>query len=198
MLRNQACSCAAYIFQTKLWTIYHGLVVTWSLGLENIGVQYDSKQAIHKLQDPSAFSSFFPLVRAIIFLCERSWYTDFHWISRDTNKSADFLAKLAPTVSYSILYLDDPADEITPLLDRDKLGLHEVPGFSPLLYPFNPSPMEITRVACQPLETKTFYLSACFFWTYIYGCLIPGIGNANQAAVQHCIFHPVSPRPSNG
>ncbi|GMI99700.1 hypothetical protein HRI_003639300 [Hibiscus trionum] len=104
--------------QAELWGILIGLEVAWSLGIERLQIQTDSKQALNLLMSNS-ITPLLPLVRAINSFRRCAWYTELVWIPRSCNVVADAMSKISNSNYYQLqLYATVPR-EFQPLLQQD-------------------------------------------------------------------------------
>ncbi|KAK9030158.1 hypothetical protein V6N11_031589 [Hibiscus sabdariffa] len=104
---------------SELWAIYIGLQLAWSHGAEVLQIQSDSKQAIQLIQDFFKISKALPLIRAINEIRKQGWMTEFHWTSREGNKPADILVKMANISDYNTITFATPPVELLQVLAKD-------------------------------------------------------------------------------
>ncbi|KAK8575261.1 hypothetical protein V6N12_062937 [Hibiscus sabdariffa] len=108
-------------FQAELWSILVGLEVAWSMGVEQLHVQTDCKQASSLDLSDSEFS-FILIVRTIRSLCNCAWYSDLFWILQKCNMVVDALSKIITPQSYLLLLHDSAPTVVKSLLERDAHG----------------------------------------------------------------------------
>ncbi|XP_039065588.1 uncharacterized protein LOC120211034 [Hibiscus syriacus] len=110
------------VLKVELWSIYEGIVLARSLGIESLEVQKDCKQAVNLLEDKTMINSPISLVHSITALRKHTWSTRLSWIPRSANAVADKLAKMAPiTVTQTELYAAPPPS-LDSLLSADRRG----------------------------------------------------------------------------
>ncbi|KAK9032700.1 hypothetical protein V6N11_056958 [Hibiscus sabdariffa] len=107
---------------TELWSVFVGLQVARSSGVDRLIVQSDRSHAIKLLLNFPQHGHRMPLVRAIGLLRHGSWHVDFQWIPRELNMVADCLSKLPSPPQFSLLVTTDITELARPFLDRDREG----------------------------------------------------------------------------
>ncbi|KAE8657553.1 hypothetical protein F3Y22_tig00116989pilonHSYRG00228 [Hibiscus syriacus] len=101
----------------ELWSIYEGLLIARSLGVLRLLIQSDCNREVKLVEDNAAIDSHIPLVCAILKQRRSGcWITKVQWISRNENKIADKMAKLASWNHFSLIRFDSPPDELVDLL----------------------------------------------------------------------------------
>ncbi|KAE8715347.1 hypothetical protein F3Y22_tig00110174pilonHSYRG00091 [Hibiscus syriacus] len=101
----------------ELWSIYEGLLIARSFGVSKLLIQFDCSKAVKLIEDSAGIDSHIPLMRAILKQRRsRCWITKVQWISRNGNKIADKMTKLASWNHFSLIRFDSPPDELVDLL----------------------------------------------------------------------------------
>ncbi|KAK8981729.1 hypothetical protein V6N11_028134 [Hibiscus sabdariffa] len=118
----QKCAGVVSILQAELWSVFVGLQVARSYGVDRLLVQLDSSHTIKLLLDSPQHGHRMPLVRAIRLLCHGAWQVDFQWILRELNMVADCLSKLPSPPQFSLLVTTVVPEPARPFPDRDREG----------------------------------------------------------------------------
>ncbi|KAK8494734.1 hypothetical protein V6N12_076186 [Hibiscus sabdariffa] len=118
----QKCVGVVSILQAELWSVFVGLQVARSSGVDRLLVQSDSSHAIQLLIDSPQQGHRMPLVRAIELLCHGDCQVDFQWISRELNMVADSLSKLPSPPQFSLFVTTVIPEPARRFLDRDRDG----------------------------------------------------------------------------
>ncbi|KAE8685445.1 hypothetical protein F3Y22_tig00111098pilonHSYRG00167 [Hibiscus syriacus] len=105
--------------QAELWSIYEGMKIEWSLGLEFLQIQTDCSTAIALINSPDGSSSPHALVRAIASLRNQAWVTEMVWIPREANLSADYLSRIAAPQQIELITYDSPPHSVRDLLSKE-------------------------------------------------------------------------------
>ncbi|KAE8670980.1 hypothetical protein F3Y22_tig00112004pilonHSYRG00018 [Hibiscus syriacus] len=110
----------------ELWSIYEGLLIARSLGVLRLLIQSDCNRAVKLVEDSAAIDSHIPLVRAILKQRRSGCcITKVQWISRNKNKIADKMAKLASWNHFSLIRFDSPLDELVDLLRLEAVNAQQ-------------------------------------------------------------------------
>ncbi|KAK8502792.1 hypothetical protein V6N12_073277, partial [Hibiscus sabdariffa] len=118
----QKCVGVVSILQAELWSVFVGLQVARSYGVDRLLVQSDSSHTIKLLLDSPQHGHRMPLVRAIGLLCHGAWQVDFQWILRELNMVANCLSKLPSPLQFSLLVTTVVPEPARPFPDRDREG----------------------------------------------------------------------------
>ncbi|KAK8572442.1 hypothetical protein V6N12_028495 [Hibiscus sabdariffa] len=96
------------------------------MGVEQVQVQTDCKQASSLVFSDSGFSSI-PIARAIRSLRNCAWYIDLFWIPREWNMVAYALSKIITPQPYSLLLHESAPTVIHSLLELSSTCLVVIP-----------------------------------------------------------------------
>ncbi|KAK8692268.1 hypothetical protein V6N13_075739 [Hibiscus sabdariffa] len=107
--------------QAKLWAISIGLDLALRLGHTHLLVQCDNYDVVNLLSH-STLPSPHPLVRSILQVLSPSFVVLFVHIYRESNMTADFMAKIDAPTDGSLLSFSTPPLGLSVILSRDILG----------------------------------------------------------------------------
>ncbi|KAE8693615.1 hypothetical protein F3Y22_tig00110796pilonHSYRG00006 [Hibiscus syriacus] len=97
------------ILHAELWSIYEGLLIARNLGIHRLWIQSDCSKVVKLVGESGSIDNHIPLLRAILKLRQSGcWVTKIQWISRNGNKIADRMAKLASRQHYNLVHFNSP------------------------------------------------------------------------------------------
>lgn len=111
------------IFLVELWAIWRGLVLAWGQGVKVIWVESDSMSVVRTInrEQPSGPKAYRCLKCIWILLSKFDNYKVSHaW--RETNRAADYLAKMVIRGNDVVLWPDDFPDRLCSIIKKDAKG----------------------------------------------------------------------------
>ncbi|KAE8707428.1 hypothetical protein F3Y22_tig00110384pilonHSYRG00841 [Hibiscus syriacus] len=106
-------------FEAELWGIHEGLSHSWNLGERLITMEIDSLEVIRMLKKNTKRGSILTLIDCVNELINRNLNVDLKHISRNANKVADRLAKIAVTRGEVHIVFSTPPWEVIDIVQRE-------------------------------------------------------------------------------
>ncbi|KAJ1436761.1 Ribonuclease H domain [Sesbania bispinosa] len=112
------------IIQAELFAIRFGLLLAWEEGYRNIICWIDSMLALSLITAPvPKFHKYSSILEGIARLVHQKWNVTFKHILREGNSCADWLAKLGVQNGSTFVMVQEPAQDLSLLLDTDDRGV---------------------------------------------------------------------------
>ncbi|KAJ1384911.1 Ribonuclease H domain [Sesbania bispinosa] len=111
------------ILGAELAAIWQGLKLCWDLEFRDVKCMSDSQLALSLiLGDVSNFHQHAGVVKEVRKLISQDWNTMAHTL-REGKQCADYLAKYGNAQNAALCVIQEPLEDLKPLLSADALGL---------------------------------------------------------------------------
>ncbi|KAJ1409532.1 Ribonuclease H domain [Sesbania bispinosa] len=111
------------ILRAELAAIWQGLKLCWELEFRDVKCMSDSQLALSLiLGDVSNFHQHAGVVKEIRKLISQDWNVTMAHTLREGNQCADYLAKFGNAHSEALCVIQEPMEDLQPLISADALG----------------------------------------------------------------------------
>ncbi|KAK3220790.1 hypothetical protein Dsin_014760 [Dipteronia sinensis] len=112
------------VIDAELWGIFVGLKIIWKAGFKKVIIESDSQSIVALLSNDSPTNNpLFSIIQACRSLINNEWSCNIHHVYRESNRVADYLAKMGQSLEPGISFFKDPPPQILVVLDDDRKGL---------------------------------------------------------------------------
>ncbi|MBA0571905.1 hypothetical protein Golob_002274 [Gossypium lobatum] len=100
------------VFEAELWGIFDGLLLIHGRDIDKVIIFIDSLVVVKAIQDGQLSDLNFVLVRRIFQVLKHIGHWRLRYVSREENKAADFLAKMASDKKEGVQIFDEVPKEL--------------------------------------------------------------------------------------
>ncbi|KAL4292566.1 hypothetical protein AHAS_Ahas18G0040900 [Arachis hypogaea] len=111
-------------FLAELWGVKNGLKLAWTMGFKRVVVEIDSAAVVSLLNGGKKLESHPNAnVREINDMRRKDWNIFFVQNYRESNRCADYLAKMSLKIEPNFVFWDMPPPEVVRILNEDNRGV---------------------------------------------------------------------------
>lgn len=112
------------IARAELWGVLDGLAVAWEHGVRKVVCEVDSKFVFDLLHEQGMIANdYFNLVWLIRDLLAKEWGVEIRHVYREGNRSTDYMATLAATLSVGVHLYEMPTQGMLDIITQDAAGI---------------------------------------------------------------------------